>query len=160
MHWQPLGFKFLTFLDGKSPLPRALMWKFHSTVNKTGWERNNKGSAMPLLINQECLDNGALVPYCWHQFSHILFPLMREGSMKSVDCLMRRQPWYWKTQNLESDQTMLGDSQSPVELVIDMATQVRAPSLRLSAYWSPWLSCRKRTHKTCVLLHGALTVSG
>ena len=34
----------------------------------------------------------------WYQFTLTLFPSMMAGSIKSSDCLPRRNPWYWKTQ--------------------------------------------------------------
>lgn len=149
---QPLWFKFLSFLNG----PRALMWRFHTTVNKTGWERND---GVPGHC-QWIMKVGALVPYWWYQFTYILFPSVMEESIKSSDCLTRRNPWYWKTQTMEYDQTSLEDSQSPVELLPRTDAEVWTPSLRPFIYWIPWLRCRKRSHKSCVLLQGALTVPG
>ena len=46
------------------------------------------------------------------------------------------------------------------QLLPCMDAKVWAPRLWQFIYWIPWLRCRKRSYKTCVLLQGALTVPG
>lgn len=105
---QPLWFKFLRFLNG----PRALMWRFHTTVNKTGWERNDGGPGhcqwiMKVLIMGLWSPTDGInslvysFPQWWRRASKVLTVLLGE-----IHGTERHKPWStirqaWKTPRVQ-----------------------------------------------------------
>ena len=53
---------------------------------------------MELQKNQTWLTKQQTTTNRWYQFTLTLFPSMMASSIKSSDCLPRRNPWYWKMQ--------------------------------------------------------------